>query len=213
MKHFKFTLLAALCAVFPMVSSCSSVGYGDAKETETVNIDFGSTDLQQFTKTMVKSLTDSPNLAYLDGPGKREDKRVICYMGLVDNRTKEHVDTEAITDSIRTELLQSGRFRFVADDKGQKQIGDQVRFQNEGRVNPEMAKQFGKQLGADMIVYGSLVSIEKKKGRSIESGLSKLEDTYYMFVLNAENIETGELVWSEKHEIRKKQRTGLFGSR
>jgi uncharacterized protein (TIGR02722 family) len=212
MKHMKLTLLAVICAALPMVSSCSSTRYGDAQAEETVNKDFGSTDLQMFTKTMVKSLIDSPNLAYLDGPGKREDKRVIVYMGGVDNRTKEHIDTEAITDSIRTDLLQTGRFRFVADQKGQKEIGDQVNFQNAGRVNPEMAKQFGKQLGADMIVYGSLVSIEKKKGRSLESGGSKYEDLYYQFILNATNIETGEIVWSEKKEIRKNQRTGLFGS-
>jgi uncharacterized protein (TIGR02722 family) len=209
MKHLT---LAFIVTAFAALQGCSSVKYGDPSETETVNIDFGSTDLQTFTKKMVHSLIDTPALAYLDGPGKREDKRVFVYMGGVDNRTKEHIDTEAITDSIRTELLQSGRFRFVADQKGQDQIGEQVRFQNDGRVNPEEAKKFGKQHGADVIVYGSLVSIEKTKGRSIESGGSKLEDVYYLFVLNAENIETGELVWSEKQEIRKKQRTGLFGS-
>ncbi len=211
MKHMKLTLLAAICAALPLISSCSSTRYGDATAEETVNKDFGRTDLQRFTQTMVKSLVDSPNLAYLDGPGKREDKRVIAYMGSVDNRTKEHIDVEAITDSIRTDLLQTGRFRFVADQKGQKEIGDQVNFQNAGRVTPEMAKQFGKQLGADIIVYGSLVSIEKTKDRSIASGGSKYEDVYYQFILNATNIETGEILWSEKKEITKGQRTGIFG--
>jgi penicillin-binding protein activator len=207
----KLLSLAFLAAAFVAFQSCSSVQYGDPQETETVSIDFGSTDLQTLSKKMVKSLIDSPNLAYLDAPGKREDKRIILYMGGVDNRTKEHIDTEAITDSVRTDLLQSGRFRFVADQKGQKEIGDQVRFQNDGRVNPEMAKQFGKQVGADMIVYGSLVSIEKSKHRSIESGGSKLEDVYYQFIMNAVNIETGEIIWSDKQEIRKKQRTSIFG--
>lgn len=210
MKNFVMALALAACFG---TQGCSSVGYGDPTETETVNKDFGSTDLQTFSATMVKSLIDSPNLAYLDGPGKREDKRVIVYMGSIDNRTKEHIDMEAITDRIRTELIQSGRFRFVADAKGQKQIGDQVNFQNSGPVDPEQAKQSGKQLGADMIFYGSLVSIDKTKGRSIESGGSKLEDTYYQFILNAVNIETSEIVWSEKKELRKQQRTGLFGSR
>lgn len=208
----KLPTLFLLGLVLAGATACSSVKYGDPTETETVNIDFGSTDLQAFSATMVHSLIDSPALAYLDGPGKREDKRIAFFMGNVDNRTKEHIDTEAITDSIRTELIKSGRFKFVADPKGQEQIGDQVRFQNGGRVDPTMAKQFGHQLGADMIVYGSLVSIEKSKGRSIESGGSKLEDVYYQFILNAVNIETGEIVWSDKKELRKKQRTGLFGS-
>ena len=55
-------------------------------------------------------------------------------------------------------------FRFVSDPKGQAEVADQVRFQNEGRVNPEMAKKFGKQLGADIVLYGTLRSIEKVIG-------------------------------------------------
>src|SRR6185503_10916101 len=110
--------------------------------------------------------------------------------------------------------LQSGKFRFVADKVGQEELGDQIRFQQEsGRVNPEMAKQFGKQLGADVVLYGTLMSIEKKKGRSLESGGAKTEDTYYQFVLNCVNLESGEIIWSDKDQIRKTGKTGLFGAR
>ena len=116
-------------------AGCSSVRYGDPEAEETVNIDWGSTDLQSFSKKMVKSLIDSPQLAYLAGPAKGDDLRVITYMGGVRNETSEHINTDAVTDSIRTELLQSGRFRFVADTHGQDEIGEQVRFQQEtGRV-------------------------------------------------------------------------------
>jgi uncharacterized protein (TIGR02722 family) len=212
MKHFQLTLATAVCAAIPLVSGCSSTTYNDPSETETVNKDYGRTDLQVFTQTMVKSLLDSPALAYLDGPGKREDKRVRLFMGKVDNRTKEHIDTTAITDSIRTELLKSGRFVIVVDPAGQDQIAEQVNFQQGGRVDPEKAKDFGKQTGAEVILYGSLVSIEKTKGRSLESGLSKYEDVYYQFILNATNIESAELIWSEKKELTKSQRIGMFGS-
>lgn len=195
-----------------LFAGCSSTRYGDPKGVETVNIDWGSTDLQTFSEKMVKSLLEDPQLAYLNTAGKGDDKRIIAYMGGVRNDTSEHINLEAVTDSIRTELLRSGRFRFVADTKGQNEIGDQVRFQNEsGRVNPEMAKKFGKQLGADVVLYGTLSSIEKKKGRSLESAGTKTEDVYYQFVLNCVNIETGEIIWAEKGDIRKTQKTGLFG--
>ena len=74
-----------------------------------------------------------------------------------------------------------------------------------------MAKAFGKQLGADVIVYGALRSIEKKTGRSFGSGLTKSKDVYYQFILNCVNIETGEIIWSNEEEIRKSQTSGLFG--
>lgn len=207
-------LLCAVALVGSLAAGgCSSTRYGDPESVETVNIDWGSTDLQTFSKKMVQSLIESPQLAYLDHPGKREDKRIIVYMGGIRNQTSEHVDTEAVSDRIRTDLLQSGRFRFVAGDAGQQEIGEQVRFQQEsGRVDPEMAKQFGKQLGADVVLYGTLRSIEKKRGRSLESAGTKTEDLYYQFVLNAVNLETGEIIWADQGEIRKTARTGLFGS-
>lgn len=206
--------IAFLSASFLVVAAlgCSSTKYGDAQAQETVNVDWGSTDLQTFSKHMVESLLESPALSYFAGPAKGDDMRVIAYMGGVSNETKEHVNTVGITDSIRTELLQSGRFRFVAGDPGQDEIGEQVRFQQgSGRVNPEMAKAFGKQLGADVIVYGALRSIEKKSGRSLGSALTSTKDVYYQFVLNCVNIETGEIIWSNQEEIRKTATSGLFG--
>ena len=199
--------------LIPLVASCSSTRYGDAQAQETVNVDWGSTDLQTFAEHMVESLLDSQALSYMSGPAKGDDMRVIAYMGEVSNETTEHVNTRGVTDSIRTELLQSGRFRFVAGDPGQDEVGEQVRFQQgSGRVNPEMAKAFGKQLGADVVIYGALRSITKKKGRSFESLGTKKKDVYYQFVLNCVNITTGEIIWANEEEIRKTAGIGLFGS-
>ena len=207
MKTIGLFLLVALG-----LSACSSTRYGDPKAVETVNVDWGSTDLQTFSATMVKSLLEAPQLAYLNSAGKGDDKRIVMYMGGIRNETDEHINLEAVTDSIRTEMLQSGRFRFVADSKGQNEISEQLRFQNEsGRVNPEQAKKTGRQLGADVVLYGTLSSIKKDKGRSLESGGVKTEDVYYQFVFNAVNIETGEIIWAQSKDIRKTQKTGLFG--
>jgi uncharacterized protein (TIGR02722 family) len=197
-----------------LAAGCSSTHYSDPKDTETINVDWGSTDLQTFSSKMVQSLKDSPSLAYFDRAGKGADKRVIGYMGGIKNSTSEHIDTTAVSDAIRTDLIQSGKFRFVVDTAGQQEIGDQVHFQQDsGRVDPKEAMAFGKQHGAEVIIYGVLRSIEKHKGRSLESGGTKTEDTYYQFVLNAANVETGEIIWSDKGEIRKTEKTGLFGSR
>ncbi|MBK8178640.1 MAG: penicillin-binding protein activator LpoB [Planctomycetes bacterium] len=204
-------LILAALPLFSFVS-CSSVGYEDPDKVETLTIDFGSTDLQTMAAAMVTSLTSSPALAYFDNPNKGSDKRVIMYMGAVVNRTSEHIDTEGITDSIRSSLLQGGRFRFVTGQQGQAEVGEQVRFQQgSGRVDPTQARAFGKQIGAEALLYGTLRSIEKTKGRTLEGGLMKKEDVYYQFVLECVNIETGEIVWSNIKDIRKGEKRGLFG--
>ncbi|HED64014.1 MAG TPA: penicillin-binding protein activator LpoB [Planctomycetes bacterium] len=204
--------LTRLAPALLLLSACSSVRYDDPGKTETLTIDYGSTDLQTLAGDMVESLVSSPALNYLENPGKTEDKRIIMYVGDVENRTSEHIDTQAITDKIQTQLLKSGKFRFVAADQGQAEIGDQVRFQQgSGRVRTDMMREFGKQLGADMILYGTLRSIEKRKGSSVESGLTRKQDVYYQFVLRAVNIDTGEIIWQDEAELRKTSSQGLFG--
>jgi uncharacterized protein (TIGR02722 family) len=202
-------LLALACGV---ASSCSSTGYRDPGTVETLGLDYSHTDLQQLAGGMSESLIGSQNLNYLDGPGKREDKRVIVYMGGVENLTHEHIDTGGVQDAIKTTLFKSGKFRFVAADQGQGEIGEQVAFQQgSGRVNPEMAKAFGKQLGADVVIYGKLRDITAEKSRTLETGGYKTETTFYQFNLECVNIETGELVWVEQKDLYKVQRTGIFG--
>lgn len=200
----------ALALVFS--AGCSSIRYDDPGRQETLNIDYGSTDLQTLSAGMVESLIQSPGLNYLDNSGKGDDKRVIVYFGSIENRTAEHIDTGGISDKIQTALLKSGKFRFVADKAGQKEVEEQVRFQQEtGRVREDMMRSFGKQYGADVILYGTLRSIEKSKGSSIESGGTRKQDVYYQFVLKCVNIDTAEILWQEEEELRKTERTGFFG--
>ena len=195
-----------------VMAGCSSIGYDDPGKVETLTIDFGSTDLQTLAGEMVDSLVRSPQLNYIEHDYETSDPRIITYMGGVENRTSEHIDTVGVTDKIRVKLLNSGKFRFVAGEQGQGEIGDQVSFQQgSGRVDPAKAREFGKQYGADVVLYGTLRSIEKDKGRSLESGLYSKEDVYYQFVLNCVNIDTGELIWAEEAELRKTGKKGIFG--
>ena len=195
-----------------LAASCSSLGYDDPGRVETLTIDYGSTDLQTLSAEMVESLIQAPQLNYLENSGKGDDKRIIVLTGSVENRTSEHIDTQGITDKMQTALLKSGKFRFVAEKTGQGEMEDQVRFQQEtGRVREDMLRSFGKQLGADVILYGTLRSIDKRKGSSIESGGTRKEDVYYQFVLKCVNIDTAEILWQEEAELRKTERTGIFG--
>lgn len=205
MRRFLLVLTA-------LTAACSSVRYDDPGRVETLTIDYGSTDLQTLSADMVESLISSQGLNYLDNSGKGEDKRIIVYTGSVENRTSEHIDTQGITDKIQTALLKSGKFRFVAEKAGQAEIEEQVRFQQEtGRVREDMLRAFGKQLGADVILYGTLRSIDKRKGSSLESGGTRKLDVYYQFVLKCVNIDTAEILWQEEAELRKTERTGIFG--
>jgi len=206
------SILIALACSALVLSSCTTVKYDDPDKVETLTIDFGSTDLQVLAASMTDSLITSPALEYVKPALENEDPRPILFVGGVNNRTAEHIDTTGITDSIKVALLKSGKFRFTTSSQGQDELAEQVRFQQgSGRVDPAQAKAFGNQIGADLIIYGNLRSIEKSRGRSVESGGSKKEDVWYQFVLEAVNIQTGEIIWANEKDMRKSEKRSLFG--
>lgn len=55
---------------------------------------------------MVDSMLSSGSVAAIQG-------RPIAYVDSIRNKTSEHIDTESITDSVSTKMLNSGKFRFV----------------------------------------------------------------------------------------------------
>ena len=203
-------LTLAFLALLPLAAACSSVKYDDPDKVETLTIDFGSTDLQTLAGSMADSLSEAPQLSHYQKSA--DDKRIVVYTAGIENRTSEHIDTSGIMDSIRVGLLKSGKFRLAATQQGQDELAEQVRFQQgSGRVDPEQAKAFGKQLGADMTLVGRLRSIEKSRDRNIEDAGKKTDDVYYQFVMDLVDITTGETVWAEQKELRKTMKTGLFG--
>jgi uncharacterized protein (TIGR02722 family) len=195
-------LLAGALASALSLSACSSTtDYKDPSEVETTTHGYGLTDLHIIAGEMAEKMVLSPNLNYLENPAKGDDKRILLAMGTVNNRTSEHIDVAGITDSIRAKLLESGKFRILATGQGQDDLGDQVRFQQgSGRVDSEWAREFGKQLGAELVLYGNLRSIDKEKSKTFGG---KVQDTYYQFVLEAVNVETGEILFLDQVEIRK----------
>lgn len=57
------------------------------------------------------------------------DQRPIVFVERIKNKTSEHIDTESITDTISTKMLNSGKFRFVDMDRVES-VREQLNFQN-----------------------------------------------------------------------------------
>ena len=96
-------LLSLAAASALVLGACAStIRYDDPGKVETINIDFGSTDLQTLAGAMAESMTAAQQLSYYEKDGA--DKRIIVYTAGIDNRTSEHIDTGGIMDSIRTFL-------------------------------------------------------------------------------------------------------------
>lgn len=214
MKHPLLVLALAASAALPS-TSCSSVRYGDPYKDETLTIDFGSTDLQSFARVMSESLLTAPKLNYIAENKDPDDPRTTMVFGGIANETTEHLNTNMIFREMKEDIVNSANLRLLAgaEDQGRDLIAERVRFENEsGMVRADLARELGRQLGADVVVYGALSEIRKERGRSLESGFSKRKDLYYQFNMSAVNVETAEILWTKTGDIRKEQSISLFGN-
>ena len=197
----KLLLVSAMSLSISLLAGCANksvVSYGDASAVETTDINFGSTDLQKIADQMTASLIQSPVVGTMTA-----NKRPIVFVDTVKNKTSEHIDTESLTDSISTQLLRSGKFRFV-DMTKVTAVREQLNYQNEGDlVNPNKAVQFGKQVGAEYMLYGNLASIVKTN--------SDKSDVYYKFTMRLMDLESGLVEWADETEIRKTSSKKLLG--
>jgi uncharacterized protein (TIGR02722 family) len=181
--------LLPLLAALALAGGCAKekVKYGDARGTETVTNQFGSTDLQMIAESMTRSMLQAPVIASGNLP--------IVTVQEVKNKTSEYIDTRAITDTIRVEVQKSGKVRFAVDAAAMQQQVEELQRQQSELYDKEQAAEMGKMAGAQYRMEGNIVSIVKQT--------KDVKDVFYKFNLQLWNIRNGLLEWSDEKEIRK----------
>jgi uncharacterized protein (TIGR02722 family) len=188
-KIFFSTVLALPFLMAACGTSQPVVKYGDSKSVETVNTDFGSTDLQQIAETMARSLLVSE--VVLDA---REAP--VVTVADVKNKTSEYIDTKAISEKIRSQLTKSRKVKFAVSITEMQSQVDELKRQNQSELySSQTTSKLGKMTGARYRVEGSISSIIKQN--------KNIKDVFYNFHLSLINIETGLIEWEDEKEIRK----------
>lgn len=198
MKPRKLIATLLCLASATLTAGCATTKYGDAGSAKPVTTEFGSSDLQQIAGSLVDSLLTFPPIVSLTA-----QRRPVISVDKVKNKTMQHIDTESITDTIRTKLIKSGKFQFIDRTTDQAAIEEIRTQQDSGLVDRSKAVQFGQQAGADYLLTANFSEIRQKSG--------SVTDVYYKFTMTLKNLRTGILEWSDEKEIRKISEKSLFG--
>ena len=182
---------AAGCATAP-------VTYEDPGSAQPLTTNFGFSDLNKVTAYMVNDMLSHP--ATVEMTTKR---RPLIYLSDFLNETDQHVDTKSIADSIQTQVLRSGRFRFTDTDTRKKRA-EEIEYQNEsGMVKKSTAVARGQEIGAEYRVSGRLVSYVERTSTTLRRS--------YKFTMKLQNIQTGVIEWQNEVPISKQQNRPLVG--
>lgn len=198
-------ILALTVAASLSTTSCttSKAEYTDPDKAEILDDRWSETDLKKTASFLVDQVLARPWLQ--EYKGKHGGKAPVVIVDQIENRTEEVIDTKALTEYVQDELINSRKVRFVSDVSVRKRILDELKYQNGGAVSQASAKKTGNQTGADFMLEGSMASSNHSKDGGAEKTI------FYMTTMRLTNIETGEIEWTGKKELKKAFKKSSFG--
>jgi uncharacterized protein (TIGR02722 family) len=100
---------------------------------------------------------------------RKHGKTPKVFIGEVQNQTSEaYFPINDINDEFLNELSQSGDFILV-DAQARSAILEEIKYQNDGMVDPSQAKSIGKQTGADLMIFGNVfMQPQTRDGQTIK---------------------------------------------
>ncbi len=171
-------------------------------ESDTTHYDerYDYVDMRKLSERIASSILSNPPVS------ESTDKPVIVVYG-ISNRTSDHIDTKALTDTIRTLLYKSGKVRFV--NKTQRGNIEKEIQETQGKVSPETQIRLGAQVGAKYMLTGTLYSMEKEEMRQVRAHRKDLR--YYQLTMALTNIKTALIEWTDEQEIIREAKRPFIG--
>ena len=152
---------------------------------------WNDTDSKLVAEEMIKDVTTRP---WHNDFRIAESKKPTVIVGYVKNKSNEHIEAETFIKDIEREFINSGFVRVVSNADFREKLREERAEQGEF-ASPETQAKWGKELGADFMMFGIITAIT--------DSYKKEKVVNYKVNLELSNIETNEKVWIGDKEIKK----------
>ena len=115
-------------------------------------------------------------------------------IGSVRNKSHEHINVETFIKDMERALINSGKVDFVANAEERGELRAELASQS-GNATEETRKEAGQEIGADLMLTGSLNSIVDQEGGE--------QVVFYQIDLQLVDIQTHKTVWIGDKKIKK----------
>ncbi|MFC1452107.1 penicillin-binding protein activator LpoB [Verrucomicrobiota bacterium] len=192
------TMSALVCGILGCATPQNTSGYRPPDEEGLDSTGVVSHNYQIVLEKMVRSMLR-------DGLKKKSGGKPVIALGAIFNQTPYHIESRMIGEDIRIEVLKSGLAEFTTatdfEHKGgeSRSLYSQLEFQSRGSglVDPGTAKQYGRIVGADYLLFGNVYSM------AVEGPSGRVTESNFKFNLTLTEIETGLVVWADTKQFRK----------
>ncbi|MFL1780420.1 putative LpoB-like peptidoglycan-synthase activator [Candidatus Hepatincolaceae symbiont of Richtersius coronifer] len=178
-----------------LLAACGGTRYQEV-EKNSLSSTFSIRDQVNLVNELTNKLIIDNSLKQQVGFG-----RPTLLIDTIKNKTSEQIDTESMTDTLKTALVKSRMFSVINRDRTNLLLREREINQS-GLSDSAKATQLGKLWGAKFALYGNFSSIVSYVGR--EKQIS------YKFTLIIQNIETGEEFWVDEASLNKISKKSFF---
>ena len=191
LKSIASTLLVSSALLFSACKSTKQVTRVNEEAVIDLSGRWNDTDSRLVAEEMVSDMLLRP---WLEEFEKGTGRRPVIIVGLVNNKSHEHIATDTYIKDIEKAILNSGKVRLVQAGEAREELRKERADQNEF-ASKETAARWGKELGADFMLQGIVNSI-------VDSN-TKQKLIFYQTDLELTNLETNEKVWIGDKKIKK----------
>ena len=176
-----------------LINGCANRKITRVDPNETIDLSgrWNDSDSRLVSEEMIGDLLTS---AWIPRYLKANDKRPVVVVGLVENKSHEHINSETFIKDVEKAIIRDGNIRLVVAGEKRNELRKE-RAEQQDYASPETTKKWGKELGADYILQGTINSI-------VDSN-KKQKVVTYQIDLQLTNIETNEVVWMGDKKIKK----------
>jgi len=190
-NYFQYFVLA--CTIGILLAGCSPKTVTRVSTESDIDLSGRWNDAD--SRRVAEALSESVlNAAWRDNFVRYNNRKPVVIVGLITNRSHEHIEAETFIKDIEKEFVRTGMVRVVQNAEFREKIREERADQQEF-ASPETAKRWGAELGADFMMFGTINSIVDVEGRR--------QVTFYQVDLELANLETNELVWVDGKKIKK----------
>ena len=152
---------------------------------------WNDTDSKLVAQEMIRDVLARPWKSQFQSANNR---RPIVIVGIVANRSAEHIESETFIKDIEREFINSGQVRIVQNAEFREKLREERADQGEF-ASPDTQAKWGRELGADFMMFGVI--------NSTTDAYKRDKVVNYKVNLELANLETNEKVWIGDKEIKK----------
>lgn len=185
--------LFALVILSLVTTSCTNRSVTRVSPDQQIDLSgrWNDTDSKLVAEEMIKDVLNRPWKSDFQNAFNRKP---VVIVGLVSNKSSEHIESETFIKDVEKEFINSGMVRVVQNSEFREKLREERAQQGEF-ASPETQAKWGKELGADFMMFGVITSIT--------DSYKKEKVVNYKVNLELANLETNEKVWIGDKEIKK----------